>query len=158
MQKKVVVHGQSAGSINLFIIATLSQAPDLMSSAIMQSGGGRNIIYNGTVQALSRTFANSLNCSIDDVGGRSVNPLSILLVRLQPLAYLQGKSTAELNSTSRGMQSLTLPGVFLGNVTTPAFSPYVDGHIISLQPSQQYVRVPSIFGSSKTSHVAPWIL
>ena len=42
-----------------------------------------------------------------------------------------------------------LPLVFSNNITTPGFQPYVDGEIITEQPSFRGVQVPSILGSSK---------
>ena len=46
--KKVVLHGQSAGAADAFVLATLPQAPELMSAVIMESGGGRDSTLNST--------------------------------------------------------------------------------------------------------------
>ena len=63
----MVLHGQSAGAIDTFTIATLPQAPTLFKSAIMESGGGRDIAINDTAQAVGQGFAQGLNCSATDV-------------------------------------------------------------------------------------------
>lgn len=67
MQSQVVLFGQSAGAINTYIISTLPQAPQLIRSAIMESGGGREIATYDTMQTLGTAYTRSLNCSIVDV-------------------------------------------------------------------------------------------
>jgi carboxylesterase type B len=62
-----MLHGQSAGAIDSFIVATLPQASTLFHAAILESGGGRDIQLNNTIQALGVSYAKSLNCSVTDV-------------------------------------------------------------------------------------------
>lgn len=65
--KKVMLHGQSSGALNSFVVATLPQAPKLFSSIILESGGGRDqpLIERG--EALGQSYAEALNCSVSDV-------------------------------------------------------------------------------------------
>jgi len=62
-----MLHGQSAGATDTFTIATLPQAPSLISAAIMESGGGRDAPLYDSMQTLGRSYAQSLNCSVSDV-------------------------------------------------------------------------------------------
>ena len=78
--KKVVLHGQSAGAINTFTIATQDDAPRLMSAAIMQSGGGRTLQYPKSMMQLGESFAESLNCSVEDVSLSAKPSPSILIL------------------------------------------------------------------------------
>lgn len=63
----MLLFGQSAGAINTFIIATLPQAPGLINSAISESGGGRDVQLNATVQMIAESYAMSLGCGLSDV-------------------------------------------------------------------------------------------
>ena len=59
---------------------------------------------------------------------------------------------ADLKTTYANLPLLNtapLSAVGVDNISTYDFTPYVDGKIVPTQPSQQGVRVPSIFGSSK---------
>jgi hypothetical protein len=59
---------------------------------------------------------------------------------------------ADLKTTYTNLPLLNtapLSAVSIANISTYDFTPYVDGKIVPTQPSQQGVRVPSIFGSSK---------
>lgn len=66
-QKKVLLFGQSAGAEDAFIIASLPQAPSFLNSVIMESGAGKRLLYNSTVQSVGKSYAQTLNCSPDDV-------------------------------------------------------------------------------------------
>jgi carboxylesterase type B len=62
-----MLFGQSAGATNVFIISSLPQATSLISSAISESGGGRDLATNAVLQSVGTAFATSLNCSVTDV-------------------------------------------------------------------------------------------
>ena len=62
-----MLYGQSAGAIDTFTIATLSQAPSLFQAAVMESGGGVDIPTIAEAQSLYKYYATQLNCSISDV-------------------------------------------------------------------------------------------
>ena len=58
-----------------------------------------------------------------------------------------------MNATFKSLPLLrgrVLPSVFADNVTSPDFLPYFDGKIVTRQPSESGIQVPSILGSSKT--------
>lgn len=67
IQKKVMLHGQSAGARDAFTLATLSEASELFSSAIFESGAGRETTTCSNAQRIGQSFAAALNCSADDV-------------------------------------------------------------------------------------------
>ena len=67
LQNKVLLHGQSAGAVNTFTIASLPQAPRLLNAAIMQSGGGRDAPLKDSAYELGNSYAKALNCSSDNV-------------------------------------------------------------------------------------------
>ena len=68
VQKKVLLHGESAGAIDSFTIASLEQAPKLFSSAIFESGGGLEVSLPEAVENISTSLAQNLKCSTTDVG------------------------------------------------------------------------------------------
>lgn len=59
----VVMFGQSAGANDVFTISTLPQAPQLMKSAIVQSGGGTFVTPANVAQDAGTAFAKALNCT-----------------------------------------------------------------------------------------------
>lgn len=59
----VVMFGQSAGANDVFTISTLPQAPKLMKSAIVQSGGGTFVTPANVAQDAGIAFAKALNCT-----------------------------------------------------------------------------------------------
>lgn len=65
----MVLFGQSAGSLDTFTIATLSDAPDLISAAIMQSGGGSDFASVAEAQPWNELFVTTLGCKPSDVSG-----------------------------------------------------------------------------------------
>jgi carboxylesterase type B len=58
-----MLHGQSAGAIDSYTISTLPQAPQLISAGIYESGAGRDLAYQDTVEKLSASYAQYLNCT-----------------------------------------------------------------------------------------------
>ena len=65
---KVLLFGQSAGSVNVYNIATLPQAPTLFKAAISESGGGRDAPLTSAANALGVSYAKTLGCDVSDVG------------------------------------------------------------------------------------------
>lgn len=65
-QSKIVLFGQSAGALDVYVIASLPQAPSLIRGAIAQSGGGAGLPSKAAVDVFATKYAASLNC--DDVG------------------------------------------------------------------------------------------
>lgn len=59
--------GQSAGAVDVFTLAAMEEAPAVMRSAAMQSGGGRDIATIKQVQKWQTTYSDALNCSTSDV-------------------------------------------------------------------------------------------
>jgi carboxylesterase type B len=131
--KKVMLHGESAGAIDAFTVATLEQAPRLMSALISESGGGRHAPLGATAQSLGKNYAQSLKCAANDA------------------KCLRSKSTDELTSSFRGLPTLNAKKMGAVSIDSPAdgrFTPFVDGKIVQNQPGEQPVRVPAIFGSN----------
>jgi carboxylesterase type B len=65
--KRVMLHGQSAGAVDSFTVATLPQAPSLINGVILQSGGGRDAVLKDHAEALGEAYALGLNCSVTNV-------------------------------------------------------------------------------------------
>lgn len=63
----MLLFGQSAGATNTFIVSTLPEARSLISAAVSESGGGRDVATNAFAQALGASYASSPNCSVNDV-------------------------------------------------------------------------------------------
>lgn len=63
----MVLFGQSAGSFNTFTIATLNEAPSLISAAIMESGGGSDFASISDAQPWNELFVTTLGCRPSDV-------------------------------------------------------------------------------------------
>lgn len=67
----MVLFGQSAGATDVYSVATLPQAPSLINSAIVESVALATLTTNSTIQMTGASFAQTLNCSVDDVSGQS---------------------------------------------------------------------------------------
>ena len=59
----VVMFGQSAGANNVFALATLPQAPQLLKGVVVQSGGGTFVTPATVAQDAGARFAKALNCA-----------------------------------------------------------------------------------------------
>lgn len=130
---RVMLHGQSAGAFNSFIVATLPQAPKLIKAAVFQSSGGRDQPLKPLAQFLGQSYAKGLDCGTSDIN------------------CLTNKTTSELPDVYHTLpetNSYNYPVLALGDVNAYQFGPYVDGKVIPDQPSKVGVRVPSIFGSA----------
>ncbi|KAH8694181.1 Carboxylesterase [Talaromyces proteolyticus] len=138
--KKVVLFGQSAGAENAYVIASLPQASSLIKSAVSESGGGRSLVSNASVQSVGASYARALQCDTSDK------------------ACLQSKNATELGNAYTS-DSFLYEGIgYFGalGVTSPgshSFYPYVDGNVIPEDPYNSGVNVPTVFGS--TSFVRP---
>jgi para-nitrobenzyl esterase len=65
----MVLFGQSAGAFNTFAIATMNEAPSLISAAIMESGGGSDFASVAEAQPWNDVFLTGLGCQPSDVRG-----------------------------------------------------------------------------------------
>ncbi|POS68523.1 hypothetical protein DHEL01_v213083 [Diaporthe helianthi] len=124
---RVVVFGQSAGGLDVHILATLEEAPTLMKSAIMESGAGQTVQNLSSVAAFSAEFAALLPCNATDV------------------ACLRSVTPEHLNETLLSMFATEDVGfVFEFN----GFGPAIDGNLIPAHPTEAGVKVPSLMGST----------
>jgi carboxylesterase type B len=64
---KVMVYGQSAGGLDVHILASLDMAPSLMKSAIMESGAGQPLLNLTQANSFGADFAAALPCNLTDV-------------------------------------------------------------------------------------------
>ena len=62
----VVMFGQSAGANDVYTISTLPQAPKLLKSVVVQSGGGTFVTPAKVAQDAGAMFAKQLNCTETD--------------------------------------------------------------------------------------------
>lgn len=62
-----MLFGQSAGAFDAYTLATLPNAPSLFSSAICESGGGRDLASAVLVAPFMEGYVADLNCSVSDV-------------------------------------------------------------------------------------------
>lgn len=76
----VVMFGQSAGANDVYTISTLPQAPKLMKSAVVQSGGGTFVTPAEVAQDAGTKFAQALNCTEKETQV-SYDPLITSLLR-----------------------------------------------------------------------------
>lgn len=131
--KKVVLHGQSAGAVDAFTIATLPQARKLISAVISESGGGRDTTLNDTAYFLGSNYIETLNCTITDTG------------------CIRSKSVGELQAAFETVPLLNdspLPALGVSDPNSFLFGPFLDGKIVPSQAADVGVQVPAIFGSS----------
>lgn len=145
--------GQSAGAEDAFIIASLPQAPSLINSLVSESGGGKNVANNSTLQKTGATYAQILGCT--DVSASNMDWPLRDANHLQK-SCLQSKSAADLVKAytkdaangfiSRGIGAAGAIGVTSPNTHT--FYPYVDGKVIAEEPISRGAQVPSVFGFS----------
>ncbi|CRG88266.1 alpha-esterase [Talaromyces islandicus] len=131
--KKVVLFGESAGAEDAYIVASLPQAPSLINSVISESGGGRSLVLNSSIQRAGASYAKTLGCSTSDK------------------ACLQSKTAAELSKAytddtylSDGVGSYGALGI-LGPISHSLYA-YADGHVIPEDPYVSGVNVPAVFG------------
>lgn len=132
---QVLLFGQSAGAVDVFVISTLPQAPQLFRAAAMESGGGRDMPTIEQASVWNNKFVAALNCSVSDAD------------------CIRGISLDALNATQA---AITFPSgdipdsdtLFSNDGKGSTWGPVVDGNIVPLQPSKVGVQVPAIFGSN----------
>ncbi|EHK16509.1 uncharacterized protein TRIVIDRAFT_227371 [Trichoderma virens Gv29-8] len=132
---RMVLFGQSAGSFNTFTIATLNEAPHLISAAIMESGGGSDFASVVEAQPWNDLFVTTLGCRPSD------------------FSCIDSKSVAEMQKAVLAMPagvgpSIGSPIAHIGRGFS--WGPLVDGKVIPKEPASVGVKVPSIFGSTAT--------
>lgn len=128
---KVLLHGQSAGAVNVFTIASLPRAKTLIRAAIMQSGGGREAPLAKVAHDLGSNFAQAMGCN---------NKSCLQSAMIE--SYINVSATLPL------LNSNPLPAVSLSSPNGFFYAPFVDGKIVPHQPSEGGVQVPAIFGSN----------
>jgi carboxylesterase type B len=75
-QKKVLLFGESAGAMNVFILSPLPKATSLFNAAIWESGDGPQLATPAIANTLGTSYANKLNCTGTDVSIPLSFPLS----------------------------------------------------------------------------------
>ncbi|KAK5991949.1 Para-nitrobenzyl esterase [Cladobotryum mycophilum] len=130
---KMVLFGQSAGSFDTFVIATLDEAPHLISAAIMQSGGGRDFPSVAEAQPWNELFATTLGCHSSDFS--CINSKNVTEMQQAVLAMPLGVGP-----------SIGSPLIHLGRGFP--WGPLLDSKVIPHSPASAGVKVPSIFGST----------
>ena len=141
-QDKVVLHGQSAGAQDVYLLSTLPQAPELFSSVIMESGGGGDTTPCSSAYEVWDAYAHALNCSTTNISCLASKPAQELVATFEDLPIL---------NTGYGHY----PGLGVDSVLAKSAGPFVDGTIVPAQPSEVGVQVPSIFGFSKLATCIP---
>lgn len=116
--KKVMLHGQSAGAADTFVITSLPQSSSLIKSAALQSGGGFQLPTIQQAQTQTSAFASALNCT----GAADI-------------ACLRRASVDQLSAASMSPSAMGLGVV-------------IDGTLITQQPLDVGPRVPVIIGSN----------
>ncbi|KAJ5110064.1 hypothetical protein N7532_002709 [Penicillium argentinense] len=111
----------------------IEDGPTSEDCFISESGGGKNLATNSTLQNDGKSYAKALKCGFDDK------------------ACLQSKTVKELtdaytndNYLSAGIGSDGAIGVSSAN--SHSFYPYVDGKVIAEEPITRGTQAPSIFG------------
>ncbi|KAM0260904.1 hypothetical protein ACHAQJ_002524 [Trichoderma viride] len=122
---KMVLFGQSAGSFNTFTIATMDEAPDLISAAIMESGGGSDFASIAEAQPWNELF---FSC----IDSKSVAEMQKAVLEMP--AGVGPSIGSPISNLGRGF----------------SWGPLVDGKTIPKAPASAGVKVPSIFGSTAT--------
>jgi para-nitrobenzyl esterase len=75
----MVLFGQSAGAADTFLIASMDEAPKLINSAIMESGGGRDFPSVAEAEPWNELFATTLGCEPSNVSFPSRHCISQIL-------------------------------------------------------------------------------
>ncbi|KAF9883682.1 hypothetical protein FE257_003066 [Aspergillus nanangensis] len=137
---KVLLFGQSAGAEDAFILASLPQAPSLIHGLISESGGGKRLAFNSTLQSVGASYSQALHCDSDIK------------------SCLQSKTVAELQrayATDAFLaQGIGADGpISIGTPGAHVFYPYVDGSVIPEEPLRHGSKVPAVFGFNKNEGV-----
>ncbi|KAJ5155802.1 hypothetical protein N7492_008605 [Penicillium capsulatum] len=139
--RKVLLFGQSAGAADGYVVASLPEAPSLINSFISESGGGRGLIDNSTLQSVGASYARTLNCGIsnkDCLRSKSVGDLE--------KAYDNDKFLKE------GIGAAGALGIM--SAKTHVFYPYADGKIIQSQyPLSKFKQLGDLAAFAAISQV-----
>ncbi|KAH9987546.1 alpha/beta-hydrolase [Xylariaceae sp. FL0662B] len=131
--KNVLLYGESAGATDAFTIATLPEATQLMRTAALESGAGRDIATVADAQVWQTEFIQALNCSNPDLSClRTVSP-----------SAMQAADTTISEGLVLGVNS-----PLNNNGSRSSWTPLIDGTLIAEQPSTAGLRIPSIVGSN----------
>ncbi|KXH49828.1 hypothetical protein CSIM01_03965 [Colletotrichum simmondsii] len=136
--EKMVLFGQSAGADDTFAFSALPQARGLVSSVILESGGGQDLTPYDTAQLVGSSFAATLGCRETDLPcmqGKSVKELQD--------AFLN--TPALLDSRLNGAELGIVLGVNLPNITSLS-SVILDGELFTEEPMKTGSKVPVIAG------------
>ncbi|KAF7539909.1 hypothetical protein G7054_g1775 [Neopestalotiopsis clavispora] len=128
---KVLLFGQSAGATDAYTISTLPQAPELINSAALESGGGRDPPTVEKAQQWQQHFLDSLNCTTPD------------------LDCVLAASTSDLVIAEAAMPNEQAPGAttpFTAEGARANWGPLVDGDVLPVAPTSVGNKVPAIFG------------
>lgn len=66
-RSRVALFGQSAGADDAFVVSTLAESKKLLSSVILQSGGGQDLLSLENAQTAGASYADALHCAPEDV-------------------------------------------------------------------------------------------
>ncbi|KAK5988801.1 Para-nitrobenzyl esterase-like protein [Cladobotryum mycophilum] len=150
-RSKVVLFGQSAGADDTFVVSTLPETPHLISAAIMQSGGGMDLIPYETAQYTGRSYAETLKCK---------NLACLQSKSVKKLIEARDRTPALLDPTRNGGLLSGVFGIDLPNITS-LDSPILDGVIIRREPLKAGIKVPVLIGDTErdsTLLVIPYYL
>ncbi|KAK6200658.1 hypothetical protein LQW54_009619 [Pestalotiopsis sp. IQ-011] len=128
---QVLLHGQSAGAIDAYVISTLPQAADLISSVALESGGGRDPPTVSKAQKWQQHFLDQLNCTTPD------------------LSCVLAASTSDLVTAEAAMPNEQAPGAttpFTAEGARANWGPLLDGDVLVDIPTSVGNKVPAIFG------------
>lgn len=62
-RSKVMLFGQSAGADDAFVVSTLPEVKSLVSSMVLQSGGGQDLLSLENAQVVGASFAAAAGCA-----------------------------------------------------------------------------------------------
>ncbi len=121
---QVTVAGESAGAMSVATLLAMPRAEGLFRRAILQSGGGHNVLAEETATRVAAALASSLSVepSVDGFGSVPVDAL------LDAQRSLSDRVAAEAASGAWGELALKMM----------AFQPYVDGDVV---PAEPYARI-----------------
>ncbi|UKZ78205.1 hypothetical protein TrVFT333_005940 [Trichoderma virens FT-333] len=138
---KVMLFGQSAGADDTFVVSTLPEAKGLISAAVMESGGGQDVIPYKTATNTGRSFAKTLNCSSNDL-------CCLQSKSVKDLIQAHAETPALLDPRTNGGLLSTVFGINIPNISS-LDSSVLDGEIIKHQPLSVGSQVPIIAGQNQ---------
>ncbi|KAK6216052.1 hypothetical protein LQW54_003826 [Pestalotiopsis sp. IQ-011] len=127
---KVLLFGQSSGADDAFVVSTLPEARSLISAAVFESGGGLDIVPYEIAQLSGSSFAETLNCSTNDLIAGFQNTPALAPGFGNGLSVSSNFAINAPNTTSLGQAVL-------------------DGQILKKQPLEFGSQIPIIAGSNE---------